>query len=428
MIGKLAEKVVSLQLLDFLTVNRLMSPTQYAYRPGRSTEDAAVDVVSVIADNRDKGDVTCMTSCDLSKAFDCVNREALLTKLKWYGVSSHWFDDYFRDRMQCVRGSSVMQSVDFGVVQGSILGPILFNMFTNDLHCHLSDQCKVVSYADDSAILHSAPPTPEGLAALKSSVEGDLVSLATWFKNNGLKVNPRKTEMCLFGTPAVIKKASTFKVQFGDVALLPAEHIKFLGVLLDQHLTMEKQTAGVVKRCFGILITLRKISFTLPKSTLKTLVQSLVFPHLTYCLPAWAPPTISLRRRIDKVINVAMRVVMKKRKFDHITESKKELGWLTFEKIIEEKDYQLNHRLVTTEDAPEKLKSLVRYRSDVSERDTRASLSSVLHTRRCRLEATRRSVPHRPIQAWNGLPADIRRVVDAKEFKGLVRAMLVSPP
>ena len=171
-IGKLAEKVVSLQLLNFLTVNRLMSPSQYAYRPGRSTEDAAVDVVSVIADNRDKGDVTCMTSCDLSKAFDCVNREALLTKLKWYGVSSHWFDDYFRDRMQCVRGSSVMQSVDFGVVQGSILGPILFNMFTNDLHCHLSDQCKVVSYADDSAILHSAPPTPEGLAALNPRPTG----------------------------------------------------------------------------------------------------------------------------------------------------------------------------------------------------------------------------------------------------------------
>ena len=94
---------------------------------------------------------------------------------------------------------------------------------------------------------------------------------------------------------------------------------QFLGVLLDQHLTMEKKTAGVVKRCFGILITLRKISFTLPKSTLKTLLQSLVFPHLTYCLPAWAPPTISLRRRIDKVINFATRVVMKKRKFDHIT-------------------------------------------------------------------------------------------------------------
>ena len=130
----------------------------------------------------------------------------------------------------------------------------------------------------------------------------------------------------------VLSSSYSFKVQFGDVVLLPAEHIQFLEVLLDQHLTMEKQTARVVKRCFGILITLRKISFTLPKSILKTLVQSVVFPHLTYCLPAGAPPTISLRRRIDKVINFATRVVMKKRKFDHITESKKELGWLSFEK------------------------------------------------------------------------------------------------
>ena len=326
-----------------------------------------------------------------------------------------------------MKGSSALQPVDFGVVQGSILGPILFNIFTNDLHCHISEQCKVVSYADDTVILHSAPPSEEGLVALKNNVEGDLVNLAAWFTNNGLKANPRKTEMSLFGTPAVIKKTGSFKVQFDDVLLSPAEQIKILGVLLDRHLTMEKQTAGVVKRCFSILITMRKLNCTLPKSTLKTLVQSLVFPHLTYCLPAWAPPTNSLRQRIDKVINFATRVVTKKRKFDHITESKELLGWLPFEKVIKERDCLLIHRLMSREDAPENLKSLVEHRADVSERDTRASVSSALHTRRCRLEATRRSVMQRPILAWNGLPADLRQNVGDRDFKNLVRVVLAAP-
>ena len=161
-------------------------------------------------------------------------------------------------------------------MQGSILGPILFNIFINGLHCYLSAQCKIVSYADDSTIIHSAPPSQEGLSALKNGVESDLVNLATWFKNNGLKVNPTKTEMFLLGKPAAIKKMQAFGVEFDGVSLSPTEHIKFSGVLLYQNLTMEKQTARVVRQCFGILITLKKLSFTLPKSALVYLIQALV--------------------------------------------------------------------------------------------------------------------------------------------------------
>ena len=426
-VGKLAEKVVSLQLLDYLSAIHAMSPNQYAYRPGHSTEDAIVDVVSAISDNRDRGHVTVITSCDLSKAFDCVDRQVLLRKLEWYGVSSHWFIDYFSGRMQCVRGS-LMEHVDFGVIQGSILGPIMFNVLTNDLYAHLSDQCKAVSYADDTVILHSAPPSDEGLTALKASVEGDLASLATWFKNNGLKVNPSKTEMSLFGTLPVTKKASNFSVNFGNVSLTPAGQIRFLGVLLDQNLTMEKHAAAVVRRCFGILVTLKKLSQTLPKATLKTLVQALVFPHLVYCLPAWAPPTIAIRQRIDRVISFAARVVSGKRKHDHISETRRQLGWLSFEQVVRERDCLLVHRLLNSEQAPATLKSLVQHRADVSERETRASGSAVLHTRRCRLEATRRSVPVRPIREWNELPAELRRVTGRRAFLSGVTAFLVSPP
>ena len=162
-IAKVAEKLISIQLSGYLTENHIMSPTQYAYRAHHSTESALVDLVSTVSAHRDEGRVSCLTSCDLSKAFDCVDRNELFKKLSWYGISTHWFLDYFTGRTQSVESSAVIE-VKYGVVQGSILGPIMFNIFTNDLPCHLSPHATVVSYADDSQLI----PTQRAAHALRA--------------------------------------------------------------------------------------------------------------------------------------------------------------------------------------------------------------------------------------------------------------------
>ena len=143
----------------------------------------------------------------------------------------------------------------------------------------------MVSYADDSVLLHSAPPTADGLLQPRQNVEGDLETLSQWFRSNGLKVNPNKTDMSLVGTPSAVKKAANFRLTFEGITLEPADHIKILGVILDQNLSMEKQTARVVQRGYGTLTTLKKLrgtlllSFVLPPSTMETLVRSLVMPQ-----------------------------------------------------------------------------------------------------------------------------------------------------
>ena len=107
----------------------------------------------------DSGMVTSIGSTDLSKAFDCVNREALLAKLECYGISAHWFANYFTGRRQTVKGGKAHSlDVTFGVVQGSIVGPLKFLLFTNDIQCYLTESCKLVSYTDDTQLIHSAPP------------------------------------------------------------------------------------------------------------------------------------------------------------------------------------------------------------------------------------------------------------------------------
>ena len=190
-------------------------------------------------------------------------------------------------------------------------------------HCDLSEvnrgyqrsrHASVISYADDSQIIHSARPTPSDLAELRLTVEADLTELSSWFTSNGLKVNPSKTELMLFGTAPSLKKAADFSISFDGVNLKPGQNIKILGVVLDPELSMKQQVSNVTKRCYGSLLTINKLRDTLPRRTLVHLIQSLVFTHITYCLPAWAPPTQQQRHRIDKVINLATRIVTKKRR------------------------------------------------------------------------------------------------------------------
>ena len=145
------------QILNYLSSKNILTPTQFAYRPGHSTEDAALSLAGSVTHNTDRGMVTSVTSLDLSKAFDCVERGALMSRLGWYGISTHWLESYFADRTQTVKGGTSTEAVPFGVVQGGTLGPTMFILFTNDLVNHIQFG-RLFSYADDSQLVHCAKP------------------------------------------------------------------------------------------------------------------------------------------------------------------------------------------------------------------------------------------------------------------------------
>ena len=271
-----------------------------------------------------------------------------LSKLNWYGISTHWFQDYFTDRTQSMRSSAVL-TIYHGIIQGSNLGPVMFTLFTNDISCHLSSHASIVSYADDAQIIHSAPPTPAGLTELQTRVENDLGTLAKWFTSNGLKGNPSKIEIILFDTPATLKKLPDFALSFGEVQVKPVSDMKVLDVQLDGELNVKKHTG--VEWCDAAtvptLITVSNISGMLPKKTLIRLKESLVFSHIAYCLPAWVPPTQKQRDRIQKVINFAVRIVFKKKKWDHFSEPRKKLGWMDFETQVKYRHIMCNCVCIT---------------------------------------------------------------------------------
>ena len=149
---------------------------------------------------------------------------------------------------------------------------------------------------------------------------------------------------------------------------------------------MRQQTGRVAQRCYGSLITIRKIRDTLPRTTVNHLIRALVFPHLTYCLPAWAPPTKQDRQRLEKVVNHAARIVTRKRKFEHISKARQGLGWLSFDDMINYRDSIFVRSLLYQEHAPEHLKALAAYRAEISQRHTRTTAAGLLHVPRVRLE------------------------------------------
>ena len=205
-LSKILEKVVCSQLSSYLITNHIISPSQYAYRPSHSTEDALLDIVGWAAGRIDVGDVTSLTLIDLSKAFDSVDHSLLLDKLEQYGVSSSWFRSYLSCRSQLIRGgSSTSLPLTHGVPQGSIVGPILSLIFVNDLSCFLPHG-RIVSYADDTQILDPATSNPSQLQGLKSRAEDNLQCLQQWFSANSLKMNAGKTCFTLFGTPNSVEK------------------------------------------------------------------------------------------------------------------------------------------------------------------------------------------------------------------------------
>ena len=195
-LSKILEKIVSNQLINYLESNQLLSNTQHGFQPRFSTETAMATITDDFYDNMDNRKISLLTLCDLSKALNSVSQSILLRKCNVLGISSFWFNDYLKDRSQSVKLNQTVSSketITYGVSQGSILGPILFAIYVNDLRDHLVDGT-VVQYDDDTQFLYA-----DCLGNLEHLLikRRHLFLLQKYFLRNGLLLNTKKTQ-CIF--------------------------------------------------------------------------------------------------------------------------------------------------------------------------------------------------------------------------------------
>ena len=274
------------RLYDFLELNDVFFLNQFGFRKKHSTAHSLIEITEQIKESVDEGKFGCGIFIDLKKAFDTVNHQILLTKLEHYGVRGallKWFESYLTNRKQYVFINGVSSDtllMTCGVPQGSVLGPLLFLLYINDLP-NISDKLNFFLFADDTNIYYES----NDLKTLEKVVNHELKSLTLWLNLNRLALNVSKTNFVIFRSS---KKPINHNVTLilNRKAIAQKDHVKYLGVLMDQHLTWKKQIINVSKkisRGVGILAKLRNF---VTLDILINIYYCLVYSHLSYGIEA----------------------------------------------------------------------------------------------------------------------------------------------
>ena len=426
-IMKIVERAIHQQLYHYLSHNHLLSPTQHGFRPRHSTETALLSVTDSILAATDRGEISMLCLVDLSKCFDVINHDILISKLRLYGIETSWFAAYLQGHTQSVSlydGSSrqVLSGPlpnNMGVFQGSALGPLLFTIFANDLSLYTGDAV-AFQYADDTQILVSGPRND--LRGLTSRMEASLSSLNIWFSSHALKVNATKTQLMVFGSRQNLRNLPDFKISFRNTELQPCAQVGNLGVVFDGTLSWEAHVSELSRRCMGVLIGLSHARQSLPDGVLKTIVTALVISRVQYCLTVYGNGSQKNFDRLQKILNFAARVIFGRRKFDHVSDLRDLLGWMP-PKFMADYHTLITARKVTKHGEPQALASFFTSNSDARDRSTRQDHR--FHLPRPRLETGKRRFGYRAAVLLNRLPADAVQLSTAR-FARTAKAALLS--
>ena len=284
---KIIEKLMYSRLYAFLEKHNILYDQQFGFRKHKSTIHSLLQITEQIINSIDKGMHGCGIFIDLKKAFDTVNHSILLRKLEHYGIrgiSLNWFASYLSNRKQYVYyngHSSEIKSIKCGVPQGSVLGPLLFLLYINDLP-NVSSKLRFYLFADDTNLYYES----YDLKKIEKVVNKEMNKLFQWLCSNRLALNISKTNFVIFHPyNKPVKEVITLKIN--KKAIAEELCVKYLGILIDSTLSWKSQISTITKkisRSIGIMYKLRPF---VNVKIMKSVYYSIIYPHLIYGIQVW---------------------------------------------------------------------------------------------------------------------------------------------
>lgn len=310
-LNKVFEVVLNERLLSFLRRTNFLTHAQYGFRQKSNTTTAAYEVVNFVSGNLDKKFVKVVSGLflDLSKAFDLVDHQLLLEKLYKAGIRGPMYDllkSYLTNRKQQVsvgEATSQVRALEVGVAQGSVLGPLLFLIFVNDL-TDLPLIGRIYMYADDCVLFYPGSNT----TFTTDQMNQDLILLQDYFTKNMLLLNETKTKCIHFHNKRQIL-APSVPVWIGNSVVEEVTKITYLGLVLDQHLDWSHHCAALTRRVsagIGAIFHCRKF---LPKDVLLQLYHSFVHVHLSYMVGIWGSAADCFLKSVQIAQNRALKLI-----------------------------------------------------------------------------------------------------------------------
>ena len=449
--SKLLERAVFVQIIEYFESNNLLHANHHGFRAHHNTTTALLQMYDTWVEAMDRGEASGVVLLDMSAAFDMVDHNLLIEKLLLYGfdnASAAWIKSYLSDRKQtvCIDGTcSPLLSLEYGVPQGSIIGPLLYIIFTSDLpecvHDHplqqgdhqpaqpvhnmiCADCGGICCFADDSSYTFSSKEAE----TISEKISEKFTMISDYMASNGLKLNEDKTHLMVLMTDEARRTKQDFNVSLDtqQEIIYPSKSEKLLGGIISQNLKFHDHILNDEESLLTILNTrlkaLKKVGMVASFKSRKMVANGILISRIIYLIPLWSGTEDYLMKSLQIVQNKAARIVTRCGKRTPVRNLLKQCGWLSIAQL------GVYHSLVLMFNILQSQCPKYLYSKFSNETNLPYRMRSVANMRirlgqdsQAGAGLAKKSFKYRATQQWNELPLEIRQSVNVKTFKWKLR-------